>query len=59
MEIDTLVKKIKAELEDVKEHFADYCCIENEDVEEILEYLEQLIMIRDCSSKITYEREKY
>lgn len=42
MEIKNLIKKLKIDLQDVKEHLADYCCVEVNDVEAIIEYLEQL-----------------
>lgn len=42
MEIKYLIERIKIELEDIKEHNADYCTISIKDTEAIIEYLEQL-----------------
>lgn len=42
MEIEELINKLSVNLKDVKEHLADFCFIEVEDVEGIIEYLEQL-----------------
>lgn len=42
MEIENLVEKLKADLKDIKDHKADYCYVEVTDMENIIEYLEQL-----------------
>ncbi len=42
MEIENLIDKLKSNAKDVKEHLADYCYVEINDVEAIIEYLEQL-----------------
>ena len=42
MEIENLIEKLKADLKDIKEHKADYCYVEVNDMESIIEYLEQL-----------------
>lgn len=47
MEIEKLINKLKNDAKDVKEHLADYCYVEINDVEAIIEYLEQLKIIKE------------
>lgn len=47
MEIEKLINKLKNDAKDVKEHLADYCYVEINDVEVIIEYLEQLKIIKE------------
>lgn len=39
--MEELIQRLKEELEDVKEHDADFCNVTVEDSEAIIEYLEQ------------------
>lgn len=50
MDLESLIKRIADELDDIKEHLADYCSISVEDVEAIIEHLNQLQEIQN-----TYE----
>lgn len=47
MGLEELIKKLEIEYEDITEHKADYCLIEIENVEQIIEYLKQLKVIHD------------
>ncbi len=47
MNLEELIKKLKIEKQDIDEHNADYCYIEIKNVEQIIEYLEQLKVIND------------
>ncbi|MCI9178046.1 MAG: hypothetical protein HFJ28_05765 [Clostridia bacterium] len=47
MELEELIEKVKIELEDIKEHKADYCWFEIEDTKDIIEYLEQLQIVAE------------
>ncbi len=42
MELENLINKLKVDVKDVKEHLADYCYVEVNDIDAIIEYLEQL-----------------
>ena len=42
MEIEILINKLSIDLKDVCQHDADYCYVEINDMELIIEYLEQL-----------------
>lgn len=47
MELENLINKLKIDVKDIKEHLADYCYVEVNDVEAIIEYLEQLKVIKE------------
>ena len=41
------INKLKNDAKDVKEHLADYCYVEINDIQAIIEYLEQLKIIKE------------
>ena len=47
MELEQLINSLSTNFQDVKAHFADYCDVSVEDCEAILEYLEQLQIIKN------------
>ena len=49
--LENLIEKTKLNLEDVKEHDADLCYIDVEEVEAIIEYLQQLQVIKEYREK--------
>lgn len=42
MDLEKFIEKITLNLDDVEEHYADYCYFDLEDTRAIIEYLEQL-----------------
>lgn len=46
MELEQLINSLNANLQDVKAHLADYCYVSVEDCETILEYLDQLQIVK-------------
>ena len=51
MELENLINKLKVDVKDVKEYLADYCYIEVNEVEAIIEYLKQLKVIKESEEK--------
>lgn len=49
--LENLIEKTKLNLEDVKEQDADLCYIDVEEVESIVEYLQQLQVIKEYREK--------
>lgn len=56
MELEKFIEKITLNLEDVEEHYADYCMFELEDTKAIIEYLEQLQTMVENQFKESEER---
>lgn len=61
MELENLINKLKVDVKDVKEHLADYCYVEVNDIDAIIEYLEQLkeigkIWKDECYGKVRLSR---
>lgn len=46
MELEKLIDELSVNLEDVKQHLADFCFVEVKNVEAIIEYLKQLKEIK-------------